>query len=411
MKIKGIRLGNAWQYSKKHLGLVIPILKDNATKRNYVMAEEIEKKIDIKDTGDIGKINITMDHDKPVFIRSGIAFKGQGTQSRAVKVSVVAMPKRVTPILVNCIHASHPIRQYSSFRMCGSVPRAVHYSLMRGDQGRVWNSVSCCASPQAIEGRISNDDLLGNMEAIEGLKSDVNDIIKEVPSFENQVGIAVFDYKGIAGIEVFDSPESWEAISKDVIKKYNDTLSRKQENQVYKIDNVAVQQQVWKFLEKLDKIQNINEVFNNKSAKTFCFEFKNGNDYIGEYTQISSKTIHLLVSRIEEELMPKPSSRPVGFGNFRLSSVGLHDRRTHDYTYRGPDLTPSEDRIVRFFREKKDSVNWKDMNKKFKMSSATLSKGLKNLEKRGYIARSSEISDRKARVKYELTGFGHSVKY
>src|SRR3989338_10625263 len=96
-QLDGFMFGTLYRLNDRVLGGVVPILRENVDfKRAYKLVEEINEKqaYTVTDTGNISQIKVKLIGDEPIFIRSGTAFEGQGTQSRASEVSVIIMPEK-----------------------------------------------------------------------------------------------------------------------------------------------------------------------------------------------------------------------------------------------------------------------------------------------------------------------------
>lgn len=338
-EVDGFRLGEIWKLSDRALGALVPILRHKNFKRNYVMLEELPKnKYDVLDSGSINKIKIKGAFDKAVFVRTGNMFEGQGTQSRAVEISVIILPsKQEEDIIIpaRCVHASHPITGNAKFERFGYAPREVTASLFaqRG-QGAVWASVGgssarlfSLAGEKAQRFRMS-DSMVENLKQVKDSKSKISDIVKKVPCLENQVGVIILDEKGVSNIEVFDHSDSWRAFHESIIQDYSDILSREQEEALFEIKKEAVPKKISEFMEKLRNTEE-NVVFRDREAMTLVLKNEN---VIGEYTILNNELIHLLASR--KEKMDAQPERPTMTPVFRTSQ--WHERERYSTSEREP---------------------------------------------------------------------------
>lgn len=332
----GFKLGTPWRYNDKSLGVVVPILKiGDAEERVYVTLEEAKDKgITFKDTGRIDKVIVESSIGKPVFIRSGTAFKSGGTQPRAVETSVVIVPDvnkgnvkddikdgikeeiPIAPIItkhevpVRCIYASKGIRSNAKFEYGGDVPMEVRSALMsKSGQSSVWGAVNNATSrfrsssnstyggSSSTSGsrmnfaasHITNDNLVGVMEEVDKAIPDIDDILKNVPLFEDQVGAVFLDTKDVVALEMFDHPKSWEAIHKEVEKRLGESAAKEQDS-FYKPDYNKVKPLALAFLKKLLESEK-KEVSKSHGVSTFILK---GEGIIGEATVINGKVIHLV---------------------------------------------------------------------------------------------------------------------
>ena len=345
---EGFRFGNLWRLNDEVLGGIVPILRDDCSvERGYKLMEEVKEKevYKITDTGNIDKIKIKMIGDTPIFVRSGTAFEGQGTQSRATEVSVIIMPDKTKEkeiiIPARCIHASHHISGGSGFKRHGYVPREVEQSLMANEgQSAVWSSVGsssvrlCSLSADRSQSRAGStgmqfmssgarisDNMINNLKEIKKGKTKIKDIMKKVPCLENQVGAVIFDEKGVYSIESFEHPDSWKAFHENIIEKYEDILSKKAEQSIFELKANVVPKKVSEFL---DGLLNCEEkvVYEQDNAKTVSLI---GEKCIGEYSAIKNKIIHLLgLRRIKSQQKRGDSSglRATGLGLVNERGVG-----------------------------------------------------------------------------------------
>lgn len=342
----GFKLGSPWRYNDKSLGVVVPILKTGDTEeRVYVTLEEAKDKgITFKDTGHIDKVIVESSIGKPVFIRSGTAFKSGGTQPRAVETSTVIVPDAnkedikddikeeipIAPIItkqevpVRCIYASKGIRSSTKFEYGGDVPIEVRSALMsRSGQSSVWGAVNHATNRfrassigQSYGSRMStgtgrmsfaashitNDNLVGVMEEVDKAIPDIDNILKNVPLFEDQVGAVFLDIKDVIALEMFDHPKSWEAIHKEVEKRLGESAAKEQES-FYKPDYDKVKPLALTFLKKLLESEK-KEVSKSRGVSTFVLK---GDGIIGEATVIDGKVIHLV--GIKSDKNPKEKDR------------------------------------------------------------------------------------------------------
>ena len=59
---KEITFGEPWRLNEKSLSAIIPILRPEPTERGYVLLQEAQEKVDIEDTGSIGRAKINLIH-------------------------------------------------------------------------------------------------------------------------------------------------------------------------------------------------------------------------------------------------------------------------------------------------------------------------------------------------------------
>lgn len=305
-------VGEPWKLTKG-AGFVVPILgRPPFPDRNYVLLQEVLDKVSFKDTGGIGGVNVKNDSGRSVFVRKGTMLKGMGTQSRSPVAGVVLEPvKEVVEIPVNCIHASHGIRGGASFTAMGVTPQNVYQSL--GRQSETWANISdysarARAGGMRAGGRsavfmasLSSDALVDVEESVGKFRDEVDDLLKQIPGDHvHQVGIAVFDLKGVAGVEVFDHPDSWHAFSKSITRSYSELLTE-EVSDLYEIRMDRAEPALRDFLKKTCDAER-KLVTENKVSKVWALSAE-GVD--GELAEVEDREIHLVLSRSAEHRQPQ----------------------------------------------------------------------------------------------------------
>jgi len=253
----GYRIGDPWRFSEFSLVAVIPITRVVETPRAYRLLSEVKDEVRIKDTGSINQIEIENRHELPVLLKSGEILSG-ATQERSLTMSQFLMSgeKIVAPCV--CVHSSEGIRAGQQVKPDGFVPAQVRRAswgtpIVSGgynddagyvsswtdtsNQSQVWGSINkMSASMHDATPRImsfmatsgeyygatptsswtsSSDDLAGRLR--ESNKK-FEAIIKKIPKTENQVGFCLVTIDGFDTLDVFNHPDSWEAIRKDILK-------------------------------------------------------------------------------------------------------------------------------------------------------------------------------------------------
>jgi len=268
----------------------------------------------------------------PIFIRSGTVLKSQGTQSRAVESSIIIIPKEeknkqdvpnvpeiiiTQEIPVRCIYASKGIRTGGTFTYGGDVPLEVRSSLLsRSGQASTWAAVghathrlmstrlgsssrSSTHHGSQISFAASHDNLAGVMEEVDKFTENIDEILKKVPIFEDQVGAVFLDMKDVVGIELFDHPKSWEAIHKEVEKRLGESITKEEEKTFFKPDYEQVKPLALSFLKKLI---NSEKIETSKSSDMYSVTFLKGDGVVGEATSINGKVIHLVGMKVDKNI-------------------------------------------------------------------------------------------------------------
>jgi len=303
---KDFKLGKPWRLTDKHLTVVVPVVRTgSAGRREYILIEEVKDKVKLSDSGSIGSVKVT-GTDKPVLARSGVVIEGIKSQNRVIETSTIIIPETTVDIPVKCVYASHPISPGARMEVSEMyAPEEIQYGLLasaRGEGGQhtVWRAVSSFSSHSTPNletphfRRVASDDLLGNMRAVREFRKDVDEVISKMPvDLNGQCGIVVLNIDGILGMEMFDHPDSWQAASKAVARKYADVLAREGESPLFNLNEDAVQETVTTFLEQFKdaKERTISE---NARSKTVSVQTK---DYIGEYVILNGEAVHVIITK------------------------------------------------------------------------------------------------------------------
>jgi len=308
----GFSFGESWRYNEDSLVALLPILRESRKKRMYMLLNEA-KNIEIKDTGQINKVEIKNKEKKPVYVRMGEILAGK-TQERATTRSYIIMPGESIKVDVRCVHASKGINQGEDMISKGVVTADIEKSFntcsYRGrsaEQSKVWQSVSdtsfnlSASATQFISassdiGQVGDINL--NAKFTDDLSSNINNfskiidkVLKKVPHFDNQVGIATLDLKGVAGIECFDLKDSWKALRDAIIEKEGEQLSKQDKDSPFEYKKNKAVRSV-KNLLLLDFEEKI--LFKSEDYRLIGLKIEN---YIGELTEFKGEPIHLTLTR------------------------------------------------------------------------------------------------------------------
>lgn len=309
-------IGEPWKLTKG-AGFVIPILgRPPFLDRNYVLLQEVLDKVEFKDTGGIGGVDVANKSGSNVFLRKGTMLKGVGTQSRSPVAGVVLEPlEEMIKVPVDCIHQSHGIRAGASFMATGVTPHTVYAGL--GQQSRTWASISDYSARARAGGSraggtaaramasMSLDALVDVEESVGKFRDEVDDLLKQIPGDHiSQVGMAVFDLKGVVGVEVFDHPDSWHAFSKSIIRSYSEVLTE-EVSDLYEIKMDRAEPALRDFLKKSCDAER-NLVTESKVSKVWALTSE-GVD--GELVEVEGREIHLVLSRSRERLQPQTAQQ------------------------------------------------------------------------------------------------------
>lgn len=359
----GYKFGTPWRYSDKSLGVIVPILKiGDIGEREYVTLEEAKDKgVTFKDSGHIDKVIIESLLSVPIFIRSGTVLRSQGTQSRAVESSVIIIPEKEKvgqkekpgkkekveqEIPVRCIYASKGIRTGGIFAYGGDAPSEVRSTLLsKSGQSSTWEAVgratnrlmalrfgsSARGSTHHFSSHTtyaaSHDNLAGVMEEVDKFTTDIDEILKKVPLFEDQVGAVFLDMKDVVGIELFDHPKSWEAIHKEVEKRLGESITKEEEKTFFKPDYEQVKPLALSFLKKLIDSEKIET---SKGNDVYSVTLLKGDGVIGEATSINGKVIHLVGMKVDKN-SKNDSGQTYGQTSMHTSDIFIGGPRIRSY--------------------------------------------------------------------------------
>jgi len=410
----------------KSLAVIVPIVAKKTEPRNYVVLEEVQGKIRITDTGSIDEAKVEGEFDKPTFIRGGTMLKG-ATQERATQYSVIITPEKAEIFVpVHCVHASKGIRPGAFFALATTyTPPKVHSNmLVARNQTHTWNAVANYSAnllarlePSTSFPQVRHDNLVEVQESVTKFRKDLEDMLKQIPDYVNQVGTVIIDPDGIVGLEMFDHPESWKAVTEKVKRTFTEALTREDKAGIFKPDLDAALTVINAFLEKLEKLEEEREVFNEANARTVIFKVEG---YVGEYTTLNDKTIHLTITRREKE-------GPISQSPSILGAIPYRPTRTENTTsvsepasiFYSTSVTSEpglwRENWKRRMRKSEDVLTsleegpktWTKLTSELKMSKATLSSSLKNFQQMGIV---EKYRGTNGITRYGLTAYGQELK-
>jgi hypothetical protein len=198
-------------------------------------------------------------------------------------------------------------------------PTEIYMSLQSRDQHRVWGAVASYTDKSVHRLRAGGNVHIGSLM---GLASDPNlaatldvthltdfskkimESLSKVPDYEDQVGVAIINMDGVYGIELFDSPESWKALGKEVIKSFSEIFHQDERiADLFSLNMDAVKDKVRNFLKELDGITY--------QTGDGTFSINNNPLVIGEYTNLNGECIHITVSRNDTNPVKPDSGIPI----------------------------------------------------------------------------------------------------
>lgn len=416
-----------WRATDRALTIVVPIVAKSSGSRQYYVLEEVKDKIKITDTGSIGAAKVESSADKPTFIRGGTILKG-ATQERTIQFGTVIFPNKAKQVLVQCIHATKGIRPGASFENKGHVPVSVYSTMLSyRSQSHTWRAAynyysrALASAEEPVSNyllRVPKDDLASTFEALHTFSENLKNLLKNIPSYVDQVGVIILDVDGVVGLELYDHPDSWKLLTESIMKSFSEVLSREAKWDVFKPNLEAIIPAIYKFFKELETAKE-EEMFKEEDARTVIIKLEG---YVGEYTQLNGKTVHLLVTRCEKEAEePQPlqlSGRRYTTFHFRPEEPTA--ARTHPhweepstvfYTVGATESTPQKPsrrwktrwELLRTLDKPK---TWTSLVNEVPRAKATVASSLRDLQQIGAV---EKRKDENGITRYSLTGIGYQL--
>ncbi len=209
------------------------------------------------------------------------------------------------------MYASKGIRGGTNFHFSDKLaPREVEESL-RASQGETWNKVHEYTSStlnrlvefnlaqsavnfSGIHSLVGTDDLEGYLGAQETI---IDEAMKNIPADHlRQVGLVVVDINCIAGLELFDHPDSWRALSKSATRNYAEILAQ-MASDIFDINVEKAKLRVEEYLKSLQRFEG-TKAYSEGIYTTYEFSDEN---IAGEFTTSDGALIHILATRREKK--------------------------------------------------------------------------------------------------------------
>lgn len=438
-----VELGEAWRLSKNSQGVAVPILViDPSRKRGYKLLDEVKDKVELKDTGNISGLHVNNKSDSFVFIRKGTMLTG-GTQHRAVQVSLVAAPSSVTEAPIRCIFASKGIQGGATMTAMPQsyVPRNVEKKLRSG-QSETWDAVTAYSlSSSHVSANYLGSNNITTSHWMDATRSDnltdvvgkstkvIDEAMKDVPADHvRQIGLIVVGAKGVEGIEMFDHPDSWNALSKGVIRNYAEILTNVIPD-IFDINMDRVKEAVFAFLTRLQNVEG-TEAFSNSDSKTFEFQTE---EIEGEFTVLEEGLIHVLANAVDKGikttntaphsegwLFPTPRTLNIVDNTWTPSVDGawVNDDKSDNFTISSKQISDDKEfvnrsNVVTFLTKKRGfetlafladgPSTFTEIQTRTQMSSKTVDQGLKEASELGLVEKMVRMDGATA---YKLTNSG-----
>jgi hypothetical protein len=181
----------------------------------------------------------------------------------------------------------------------------VERELFGGGQQAVWGAVSRYTALKQTHGSAGirsaaqakrTDNLVAELDVKDKFTEAVDNLAKEIPNHEEQVGLAIFDERGVYGMEIFDSPDSWKVFDTAVLNKFADVLVGKVDEKVLeiKVNDQQVTSSLREFLSEFGSVQVAQDEYGDCQTVNVL-----GDRVCGEVVFLNSKFVHLTAVRTE----------------------------------------------------------------------------------------------------------------
>ena len=204
-----------------------------------------------------------------------------------------------------------------------------------GEQSSTWASISKYTSKiqaKMSEGgrsAVRHDNLVGVESIIQSQDDVVVDALKNVPGDHvRQIGVVVFDLKGVVAVELFNSPGSWKAFSQSIIRSYREVLTEEAGDLI----EVRTDKAKEVFMRYLDNLGDLKRTLLTENTVSKVWDLRD-NAIEGELTEIEGQEVHLVLNRVSEKPKVAPiQEQQIGFlGVEELVEENLgQDQRVRD---------------------------------------------------------------------------------
>jgi hypothetical protein len=192
------------------------------------MGEQALDVTEISEGGNVPTLKVTNKGDTRVFLMAGEQLVG-AKQNRVLNTSILLEAHTEVPIPVSCVEAGRWAYRSAKFASAGTsshsklrhaMTKQVHASYRRtgqclSDQGAVWAEVD-----RKLTHHGSHSPSSALQQAYEDQQHTLADILGQLPAPEGCAG-AVFAFGGrIAGVELFDRPETLAKLWPKLVRSY-----------------------------------------------------------------------------------------------------------------------------------------------------------------------------------------------
>lgn len=221
---------------------VLPLLTREAHEPDYLtldeaLALEIIQITEIGEAGSVPELHARNTGDRPVLLTDGEELIG-AKQNRVLNLTILVPSKRTVIIPVSCVEAGRWHHVSSGFAAAArvqfaegraakmrDVTRSLEYDGRRvSDQGSVWSLIDQKAA--RLDARSDTSAMSAMYDRLHGL---IEAYVGAFPPVEHQIGAVVYVGGRLAGLELFDAPDTWRKLSSKVLRSYAlDAIDRRQ---------------------------------------------------------------------------------------------------------------------------------------------------------------------------------------
>ncbi len=212
---------------------MFPLFVSEAVEREYItldeaLAADTAKVIEVSDSGSVPNLQFFNEGDIPVLLLDGEELVG-AKQNRILNLSILAPAHKAVTIPVSCVEQGRWSHNSDKFRSedrvhysRGRSAKAASVSMSmesgappRSDQSEVWRNIS---GKSARLGVSSPTDSMSDI--YEQRRQAMEEFVGAFTSTDHQIG-AIFGIDGaVAGIDLFDAPETFTKLSQKLIRSY-----------------------------------------------------------------------------------------------------------------------------------------------------------------------------------------------
>jgi hypothetical protein len=212
---------------------VLPLLARDRREPDYLTLDEAlaQGVIQITEVGEAGavpELRALNTGDRPVLLTDGEELIG-AKQNRVLNLTILIPPQRTVVIPVSCVEAGrwHHVSpafaaaarvQFAEGRAAKmrDVTRSLEHDGRRvSDQGSVWSLIDQKAA--RLDARSDTSAMAAMYDRLRG---SIEGYVSAFPPVEHQVGAVVYVGGRLAGLELFDAPDTWRKLSPKVLRSY-----------------------------------------------------------------------------------------------------------------------------------------------------------------------------------------------